>query len=275
MITPKLKFTVSEQFNLLNEDFAIIDDDLELDCFLDKTESSIAKVVSNTSLDSSTISTRHPKSLCNSSQCSASWETFPRAQQSASSTGHWLDFISRSQNPQSNDAEQQNLISKIPTQKSLPQHTLEEMFRMVTAFNAASVSPKRSMPNIVTVNSLATLKAEQENNAWKHSTFFPQQMYDALQDHEMQDIARWSPNGNSFAILDKDQFVKKLMERYFPTNKSYHSFTRRLNRWGFFKNNAMFSHPMFRRDEPALLKQIRPRPNISRNRPKKTRQVTA
>ena len=274
-----LKFSQSEQFNLLNDDIAIIDDDLMLECFPEQTKcisitndrNKIVSIVSDDRLE--TTPTSHAVSTASS---------FTQQSSSTQQNSVWFDFVSRpcasrpSEPTTSTKSNVENVSSWMLRQQSLPQ-SIEEMLR-TTAKNASDFAKRStaiSTPNFQSAILPAATMTNEDNNVWKHGAFFPQQMYDALQDPEMKQIVRWSPNGQSFVILDKDQFVEKVLEKYFPTNKSYHSFTRRLNRWGFFKNTAMFSHPSFQRDRPNLLKQIRPRPNVSKNRrSKKTRHVT-
>lgn len=82
-------------------------------------------------------------------------------------------------------------------------------------------------------------------------------------------MIRWSENGDSFIVLDEDEFAKTLIPELFKHNK-YASFVRQLNMYGFHKcvglsDNSMraserknkspseYANPYFRRGHPNLL----------------------
>ncbi|KAI9807624.1 MAG: hypothetical protein M1825_005564 [Sarcosagium campestre] len=86
-------------------------------------------------------------------------------------------------------------------------------------------------------------------------------------------IIRWSDSGNSFIVLDEDEFTKTLIPEHFK-HRNYASFVRQLNMYGFHKkiglsDNSLkateraseqggkspseYTHPYFRRDHPNLL----------------------
>ena len=83
------------------------------------------------------------------------------------------------------------------------------------------------------------------------------------------DLIRWSDDGNSFIVLDEDEFAKKLIPELFKHN-NYASFVRQLNMYGFHKkvglsDNSMrasekkakspseYHNPYFKRGRPELL----------------------
>lgn len=83
------------------------------------------------------------------------------------------------------------------------------------------------------------------------------------------DLIRWSDAGDSFIVLDEDEFAKTLIPELFKHN-NYASFVRQLNMYGFHKkvglsDNSMkanerknkspseYSNPYFRRGHPNLL----------------------
>lgn len=93
--------------------------------------------------------------------------------------------------------------------------------------------------------------------------------YSFLEDGKNTDLIRWSDNGNSFIVLDEDEFAKTLIPELFKHN-NYASFVRQLNMYGFHKtvglsDNSMraserknktpseYSNPYFRRGHPGLL----------------------
>lgn len=82
-------------------------------------------------------------------------------------------------------------------------------------------------------------------------------------------MIRWSEKGDSFIVLDEDEFAKTLIPEYFK-HSNYASFVRQLNMYGFHKrvglsDNSMraserknkspseYSNPYFRRGHPNLL----------------------
>lgn len=83
------------------------------------------------------------------------------------------------------------------------------------------------------------------------------------------DLIRWSDDGNSFIVLDEDEFARTLIPELFKHN-NYASFVRQLNMYGFHKkvglsDNSMraserknkspseYANPYFRRGHPDLL----------------------
>lgn len=90
-----------------------------------------------------------------------------------------------------------------------------------------------------------------------------------LDDGKNTDLIRWSDRGDSFIVLDEDEFAKTLIPELFKHN-NYASFVRQLNMYGFHKrvglsDNSMkaserknkspseYSNPYFRRGHPNLL----------------------
>lgn len=90
-----------------------------------------------------------------------------------------------------------------------------------------------------------------------------------LDESRNTDLIRWSDDGNSFIVLDEDEFARTLIPELFKHN-NYASFVRQLNMYGFHKrvglsDNSMraserknktpseYSNPYFKRGRPLLL----------------------
>jgi heat shock transcription factor len=97
------------------------------------------------------------------------------------------------------------------------------------------------------------------------------------------DLIRWSNSGDSFIVLDEDEFAKTLIPELFKHN-NYASFVRQLNMYGFHKkvglsDNSMkaserknkspneYAHPFFKRGKNDYLWLIsKPRNNAGRGK---------
>jgi len=113
-------------------------------------------------------------------------------------------------------------------------------------------------------------KAKREAHAKrKQIPPFVQKLSSFLEEGKNEDLIRWSNKGDSFIVLDEDEFARKLIPELFKHNK-YASFVRQLNMYGFHKrvglsDNSMraserknkspseYSNPYFRRGHPNLL----------------------
>ena len=88
---------------------------------------------------------------------------------------------------------------------------------------------------------------------------FPQILHEILETPEFQPIAHWLPDGRSFIIADKKRFSEEILPRYFRRVALFHSFIRKLNRYGFRKvkgstkgEESSFAHNHFVREKPWL-----------------------
>ncbi|RFU73649.1 heat shock factor [Trichoderma arundinaceum] len=123
--------------------------------------------------------------------------------------------------------------------------------------------------NVEVLEELAQ-KAKREAQAKrKQIPPFVQKLSSFLEERKNEDLIRWSEKGDSFIVLDEDEFAKTLIPELFKHN-NYASFVRQLNMYGFHKcvglsDNSMraserknkspseYSNPYFRRGHPNLL----------------------
>ncbi|KIV93015.1 hypothetical protein PV10_04260 [Exophiala mesophila] len=108
---------------------------------------------------------------------------------------------------------------------------------------------------------------------------FVQKLNSFLEDGRNTDLIRWADDGNSFIVVDEEDFAKTLIPELFKHN-NYASFVRQLNMYGFHKkvglsDNSMraserknkspseYSNPYFRRGCPDLLWLIQKPKNLS------------
>mmetsp|Transcript_24281 Transcript_24281/g.48362 ORF Transcript_24281/g.48362 Transcript_24281/m.48362 type:complete len:403 (+) Transcript_24281:2-1210(+) len=88
---------------------------------------------------------------------------------------------------------------------------------------------------------------------------FPQVLQEILNTSEYESIARWLPDGLSFIIADKRRFSDEILPKYFRRVALFHSFIRKLNRYGLRRikgsckgEESSFAHNNFVRDKPWL-----------------------
>ncbi|KAJ6155888.1 hypothetical protein N7470_006454 [Penicillium chermesinum] len=108
---------------------------------------------------------------------------------------------------------------------------------------------------------------------------FVQKLSSFLDESKNTDLIRWSDDGNSFIVLDEDEFARTLIPELFKHN-NYASFVRQLNMYGFHKkvglsDNSMraserknkspseYTNPFFKRGHPDLLWLIQKPKNAS------------
>lgn len=112
---------------------------------------------------------------------------------------------------------------------------------------------------------------------------FVQKLSSFLEEGKNDDLIRWSSKGDSFIVLDEDEFANTLIPELFK-HRNYASFVRQLNMYGFHKlvglsDNSMraserknkspseYANPYFRRGHPNLLWLInKPKPGKGKNK---------
>ncbi|KAL0941105.1 HSF-type DNA-binding protein [Colletotrichum truncatum] len=123
--------------------------------------------------------------------------------------------------------------------------------------------------NVEVLEEMARKAMREAQQKRKQIPPFVQKLSSFLDDDKNSDLIRWSEKGDSFIVLDEDEFAKKLIPDLFKHN-NYASFVRQLNMYGFHKrvglsDNSMraserknkspseYSNPFFRRGHPNLL----------------------
>lgn len=108
----------------------------------------------------------------------------------------------------------------------------------------------------------ASAAATAAASGYRRKPNFAEKLHALLCKGECCDAVAWLPSGNSFCVLDRNEFAKKILPAYFSGGK-FDSFCRRLKRWGFRKVYAddrgravVYSHGLFRRDAPGLCKMM-------------------
>jgi HSF-type DNA-binding len=96
-------------------------------------------------------------------------------------------------------------------------------------------------------------------------TKFPCKLHKMLQDVEnegLTHIVSWHNDGKCFRVHEPEQFVEKILPRYFKKSK-YRSFQRQLNLYGFHRITALkpfwescYHHPDFSKDDEFGCRKI-------------------
>eukprot|EP01040_Poterioochromonas_malhamensis_P001686 gene1686-1787_t len=106
---------------------------------------------------------------------------------------------------------------------------------------------------------------------YPYESNFPERLYSILT-YERLDSITWMEDGSGFRITDPRAFESSVINKYFPQRK-IRSFFRQLNTYGFvrasgtgWRNKYSFSHPLFQRGLPHLLRGMQRRNPSCRNR---------
>ncbi|KJZ80479.1 hypothetical protein HIM_00329 [Hirsutella minnesotensis 3608] len=123
--------------------------------------------------------------------------------------------------------------------------------------------------NVEVLEEMAAKAKREAQSKRKQIPPFVQKLSSFLEERKNEDLIRWSEKGDSFIVLDEDEFAKTLIPELFKHN-NYASFVRQLNMYGFHKrvglsDNSMraserknkspseYYNPFFRRGHPNLL----------------------
>lgn len=103
------------------------------------------------------------------------------------------------------------------------------------------------------------------------SNDFVKKLFQMLQEDSYKDVVRWTTNGDSFVVLNTNEFTKEILPRHFK-HSNFASFVRQLNKYDFHKvkipneekqnyqygDDAWeFKHPDFRFNDRESLENIK------------------
>lgn len=103
------------------------------------------------------------------------------------------------------------------------------------------------------------------------STDFVKKLFLMLEDNSYENVVKWTKNGDSFVVMDTNEFTKEILPKHFK-HSNFASFVRQLNKYDFHKvkqsteekqNNEYgesaweFKHPDFRRHDRDALETIK------------------
>ncbi|KEF63597.1 uncharacterized protein A1O9_01575 [Exophiala aquamarina CBS 119918] len=182
--------------------------------------------------------------------------------------------------PQANPQPSNQLTRRPMAQLSSRGRVDEDPPSWVEAGNAQAPKPDPGWSDdIADLEAKAQVAKKEAQAKRKQIPPFVQKLNSFLEDGKNTDLIRWSDDGNSFIVLDEDEFAKKLIPELFKHN-NYASFVRQLNMYGFHKkvglsDNSMraserknkspseYTNPYFRRGHPDLLWLIQKPKNIT------------
>ncbi|KAL6708199.1 Heat shock transcription factor [Coniothyrium glycines] len=95
---------------------------------------------------------------------------------------------------------------------------------------------------------------------------FVQKLSSFLDNNKNQNLIRWSDDGNSFIVLDEDEFARTLIPELFKHN-NYASFVRQLNMYGFHKKVGLSDNSMKASETKAKAPSEYYNKYFKRNRP--------
>lgn len=83
-----------------------------------------------------------------------------------------------------------------------------------------------------------------------------------MEENGEQDIASFLPHGRAFRVHDIDQFVDKILPRYFSDQSRWSSFSRQLQLYGFLRVSwgvdiDAYYHELFLQGKPKLCHYMR------------------
>lgn len=82
---------------------------------------------------------------------------------------------------------------------------------------------------------------------------FPQRLHKVLDEGKYENIISWQPHGRAFKVHKKEEFVKTVLPLFAKSGRTYASFMRQLNYYGYKRNDlsgpdkGSYYHPYFLR----------------------------
>jgi hypothetical protein len=95
-----------------------------------------------------------------------------------------------------------------------------------------------------------------------HNSNFVAALHAILSDRSAESIITWLPCGKSFVILDRTEFASKILPKYMR-QAQFHSFLRRLQRWGFKRvygmstSHLVYYHNLFQKNRFDLIQSMK------------------
>ena len=112
-----------------------------------------------------------------------------------------------------------------------------------------------------------------------HNSKFLIQLYQILEDNNNKNIIHWSGNGKYFIIEDLNEFIEKILPKYY-NHSNYASFVRQLNMYNFHKiksdiNENSFQNNNFIKGEKELISNILRKKKRKKNINNKENNITS
>eukprot|EP00538_Stauroneis_constricta_P000798 CAMPEP_0119570508 /NCGR_PEP_ID=MMETSP1352-20130426/43651_1 /TAXON_ID=265584 /ORGANISM="Stauroneis constricta, Strain CCMP1120" /LENGTH=521 /DNA_ID=CAMNT_0007620177 /DNA_START=705 /DNA_END=2270 /DNA_ORIENTATION=- len=150
------------------------------------------------------------------------------------------------------------------------------------ASSAMSTTTTTTAPSTTATASSAVFEFAGSNT---FKALFPGVLHQILNDAStegFEHIVSWNPDGNSFKIHQREDFMKTILPRYAVNQSKYKSFVRQLNIWGFScvhggrKNplRGSYTHEYFVRANPDMCRHME-RTKIKGNRKAKADKVAS
>lgn len=123
----------------------------------------------------------------------------------------------------------------------------------------------------VSLNASLGIPLTNASSTTSGSTDFVKKLFLMLEDNSYDKIVRWTQKGDSFVVLDTNEFTKEILPKHFK-HSNFASFVRQLNKYDFHKVKLSneekqmneygegaweFKHPDFRRHDREALETIK------------------
>ena len=125
----------------------------------------------------------------------------------------------------------------------------------------AKAAEERALLHTNTPESCVSVKPTDDASKPQPKMGFADKLDAILAVNDYNPIVSWLPSGKSFAIFNKEWFIKEVLPKYFKDTK-FESFHRRLKRWGFrtaYTNGTkqvVYTNDLFIKNRPELRKMM-------------------